>query len=350
MHETGTRFIKFYQIVIGFWIAFVEGGMNLFDLHCDTLYECCETGRHLRENDLHINQNAAGPYQHYAQFFALFCGARPPDDEKNQNHKTRRSLLDLPPENRLGCLLETARREFAANADWLVCCTTAAGLEQAIAAGKTAAFLSIEGAELLVSEAHLTQAYEAGVRMVTLSWNDLNQYACGALYDNNRGLSPRGRTLVQKLCEMGILLDVSHLSEQGFWDVCALTDRPFVASHSDAYALCRHPRNLTEEQFAEIVRRGGLAGINLYVPFLVRQGGATLDDVIGHVEYFLGLHGERAIALGCDFDGCDRLPAGISGLHDLYRLADRMLALGYQESTVNNLFYENAFAFIKKML
>ena len=146
------------------------------------------------------------------------------------------------------------------------------------------------------------------------------------------------------------ILMVSHLSDRGFWDVCGLTDRPFVATHSDSRALCRNSRNLTDEQFAEIAQRGGLVGINLYTPFLVRQSDSVLDDAIDHIERFIGMYGEKIVALGCDFDGCDQLPVGIEGLGDMYRLADRMLALGYREETVRGLFYDNAFAFIQKML
>ena len=98
------------------------------------------------------------------------------------------------------------------------------------------------------------------------------------------------------------------------------------------------------------MRRGGLAGINLYTPFLVCQSDSVIDDAIRHIEHFLDLGGEQALALGCDFDGCDRLPAGIGGLGDMYRLADRMLALGYPAHTVDALFYDNAAAFIERML
>lgn len=321
--------------------------MDLFDLHCDTLYECCETGSRLRENNLHVNRLGAKWYGHYAQFFALFCGARSPSEELARG---RRCLLDLPPEKRLDRLLETARTEFAANEDWLVFCTTSADLDAAWAQNKSAAFLSIEGAELLVTDEHVRHAYEAGVRMVTLSWNYRNQYACGAMTDDKEGLSLRGKELVRALEGLGVILDVSHLSERGFWDLCELTDAPFIASHSNARALCRHLRNLTDAQANEIIRRGGLIGVNLYTPFLVRQSDSEIEDVIDHIDHFLGLGGEKAVALGCDLDGCDQLPAGIDGLADVNRLAERMRSRGYQSETVNALFSGNARAFIQKTL
>ena len=322
--------------------------MKLFDLHCDTLYECCETGKHLRENDLHVSYAAARRYDHYAQFFALFCGARAPSEELA---KGRDCLLDTPPDERLTRMLQTAQREFAANADWLMFCKSAEDLQGAAEAGRAAAFLSIEGAELLPGRPDaLDFAYDAGIRMITLTWNYRSRFGCSCVIDQDEGLTEPGKQLVRDCAEKGIIVDVSHLSERGFWDVCEMTDGPFVASHSDSRALCRHPRNLTDRQFAEIARRGGLVGVNLYTSFLVQQGDSTIDDAIRHIEHFLSLYGEKTIALGCDFDGCDTLPAGIDGLDDMYCLADRMLALGYTESTVNGLFYEHAAAFVRRML
>lgn len=322
--------------------------MKLFDLHCDTLYECCETGRHLRENDLHVNRAAARRYDHYAQFFALFCGARAPSAEAA---KGRDCLLDTPEDARLARMLQTAKQEFAANQDWLMFCRSADDLEAAAQAGKAAAFLSIEGAELLPDRPDaLDFAYDAGIRLITITWNYRSRYGCSCVIDQDEGLTEEGKQLVRDCAEKGIIVDVSHLSEKGFWDVCETIDGPFAASHSDSRALCRHPRNLTDRQFAEIARRGGLVGVNLYTPFLVRQSDSVIDDAIDHIERFLGLYGEKTVALGCDFDGCDALPAGIDGLGDMYRLADRMLALGYTERAVNGLFYDNAAAFIRRML
>lgn len=322
--------------------------MKLFDLHCDTLYECCETGARLRENRLHVNRAGAQRYAHYVQIFALFCGARIPDEEKARG---RDCLLDTPADQRLARMVQTAQREFADCADWLTFCRSADDLRNAAAAGRAAAFLSIEGAELLPARPDaLAIAYETGVRVLTLTWNYRSRFGCPAAVDQQEGLTDAGRQLVRDCAERGIVVDVSHLSERGFWDVCETTDRPFLATHSDSHACCAHPRNLTDEQFAEVVRRGGLVGVNLYAPFLVRQGEATLDDAIRHIEHFFELHGETHLALGCDLDGCDRLPAGIDGLGDLYRLADRMLARGYRQEVVDGLFYNNAYAFMEKML
>lgn len=320
--------------------------MKLFDLHCDTLYECYEAGKHLRENDLHINREAVRKYDHYAQFFALFCGTYPETKQEN-----RKYLMDIPADERFGQMVKTAEKEFAANSDWLFFCKSAEDFETAQAQKKAAAFLSIEGAELLPDrDDAIDVAYDAGIRCITVTWNYRSRFGCSAALNEKEGLTEQGKKLVRDASDKGIILDVSHLSEQGFWDLCGQTDKPFIASHSNARAMYNHSRNLTDEQFVEIVRRKGLVGINLYVPFLVHQSDCTLDDVIDHIEHFLGMYGENHVALGADFDGCDVLPRGINGAFDMDKLADKMLQKGYKESTVQALFYNNAAAFIKKML
>ena len=160
--------------------------MQLFDLHCDTLYECFETGQGLRENTLCIDRNKTAGCDMYTQVFALFCGARPSAPAAG-----RRSLLDLPPEKRLDALLQTAQREFSANADWLMLCRNMDDWAWAKAHKRHAAFLSVEGAELIEAPGALDKAYDAGVRLVTRAWNHLNAFACGAATDYDKGLTDR---------------------------------------------------------------------------------------------------------------------------------------------------------------
>lgn len=318
--------------------------MKLFDLHCDTMYECYETGAELRQNTLCIDRAKTAPYEMYTQVFALFCGTK-------SSRPRLRSLLDLPPARRLDALLETVHQEFTVNADWITLCRDMEDWQWAQAHGRHAAFLSIEGAELLTSEAQVQRAYDAGVRMVSLSWNGYNQYACGAVYGNDTGLSDKGRVLVRWLVERGVIVDVSHLSEAGFWDICMETEAPFVASHSNSRACCDHLRNLTDLQFSEIMRRGGLVGINLYSPFLrADKEQAELSDVLRHIEHFLAQGGEACLALGADLDGCSSIPKGMQTVADMEQLGEYLLRHNYLQSTVNALFFDNAHRFFNRML
>ena len=310
--------------------------MRCFDGHCDTLARCMTTGEGLRQNGGHVDLARCAALGQHAQIFAVFA----------DSSKTSAPLYTVA--QRQHALLE---RECARNADLVRRCRTARDVRAAWAAGKTAALLGIEGAELLPDRPDaLDYVYDAGVRLITLTWNYRSRYGCSSAVDQNEGLTELGKQLVRDCGEKGIIVDVSHLSDRGFRDVCEATDRPFVATHSDSRVLCRNSRNLTDEQFAEIANRRGLVGVNLYTPFLVRQSDSVIDDAIDHIERFIGMYGEKVVALGCDFDGCDTLPIGIDGLADMYRLADRMLTLGYKQETVDGLFYDNAFNFMQKML
>ena len=288
-----------------------------------------------------IDQSKVSEYNQYVQFFALFCGV----DSQNPN-----ALWKLNEEDRLDAFINEAKKQFRLNADWLVQCYNSEELDIALSKGKAAAFLSIEGAELITTQEHLQKAYDAGVRMITLSWNYHNRYAAGAMFDNDAGLTDEGKLLVDSLVKMNIIIDVSHLSEHGFWDVCTQTEAPFVASHSDSRSVHYHLRNLTDLQFSEIIRRGGLCGINLYSKFLSDKAESSFADALKHIEHFCSLGGQDCLALGCDFDGCDNLPKEIKSARDMQKFAEYMLKHNYPQSMVDALFYDNANKFIHRIL
>mgnify|MGYP004597030339 FL=1 len=143
------------------------------------------------------------------------------------------------------------------------------------------------------------------------------------------------------------MLDVSHLSDRGFWQLCEHASRPFVASHSNARAVCAHPRNLTDEQFRALCDCGGVAGVNLYADFLREDAPATLDDVYRHIDHFLELGGDGHLCLGGDLDGCERLPDGFGGVNDYRKLQDYLHARGYAEAVLENLFYKSLMKVVK---
>ena len=144
-----------------------------------------------------------------------------------------------------------------------------------MAEGKTAAFLAIEGAEAIGCDpGRLDEAYEQGVRMVSLVWNVENPLTGSCV--TGSGLTQKGKEFFRRAQRLGMLVDVSHLSERGFWDMAELAEKPIVASHSDSFAVCPHPRNLTDAQFQAICDLGGTAGLNLYGPFLTDGPRVTL--------------------------------------------------------------------------
>jgi membrane dipeptidase len=136
-----------------------------------------------------------------------------------------------------------------------------------------------------------------------------------------------------------VIVDLSHISERAFWDTAEIAQKPVIAGHSNSASVFPHARNLTDDQFRFLVRCGGVAGINLYAGFLAHDAG--IDDVVRHIEHFMSLDGEKTVALGGDFDGCDTLPRGINGIQDIPRLYETLLRLGYPEQVVKDIFYNN---------
>lgn len=308
--------------------------LSYFDLHCDTVTECFTRGEGLAENSLHWSLHRAEPLAPLAQVFAVWM----PDNFRGEAAVKR-----------FDGVAAVFFTEMEKNAGAIAFCKTAAELRAALNGGRAAALLSIEGGAALGGRLeNLDRAYEMGVRLLTLTWNGRCELGDGVMEPEAQGLTAFGRQVVRRMEELRMAVDVSHLSERGFWDVAELSARPFLASHSNAKAVCGHPRNLSDEQFREIVRCGGLVGLNLYRRFLRDDGDADFSDVLRHAEHFLALGGEHALALGGDLDGSE-LPVCMRGVEDVPRLREELLRR-LPEATVEDLFFGNARRFFEKIL
>ena len=175
------------------------------------------------------------------------------------------------------------------------------------------AILSLEGGEPIESLADLNTLAKWGIRMIAPTWNHKNQLGTGVMDAEDEGLTDFGKKVINKMGKMGIILDVSHLSEKSFWDAISVYDGIVCASHSNLKSVKNHPRNLTDDQFIAIKNRGGVCGINLYPPFF----GEDISCIKAHIDAFLALGGEDNIGLGCDFDGVDFLPSGVTGVESI---------------------------------
>ena len=317
-----------------------------FDAHCDTVYRCLETGEtsaldygdsreeqcryyaasaHLRRNGGHFDLERSRQFSRCAQFFALFHDAAeaPADGLWAQCRRMHDFFL----------------REMADNADIVCHCRTGREVDEAAAAGKTAALLSIEGADLLDCDVHKVETVaQWGVRFLNPVWNRANVLSGTNAEEPERGLSAAGRDFIHVLEEHAIYPDVSHLSDAGFWDLVHIARRPIVASHSNARAVCPHRRNLTDDQFRAIRDLGGVVGLNLYLDFV---GQPTMDALVAHVEHFLALDGEKTLCLGGDLDGCEALAAGMTGMQDVPKLYEALKARGYSDALLEDIFWNN---------
>lgn len=210
--------------------------------------------------------------------------------------------------------------------------------------------LSIEGAEGLEGNLFYAEAaFDLGVRLLGLTWNYANWAADGVLEQRNGGLTNKGRKLVEWCNQKGMLLDVSHLSEAGFWELAELAARPFIASHSNAKAVCGHVRNLTDEQIRAIISMDGRMGLTFFPPFVSEQGTAAIPDLLKHVEHVCSLGGEKQLMFGSDFDGIDAWVEGLEHPGCYPALTDQLLA-HYPEELVRGWMYGNAFTFLHKNL
>ncbi|CAI6028935.1 dipeptidase [Cohnella sp. JJ-181] len=195
------------------------------------------------------------------------------------------------------------------------------------AARGTGALLSLEGADALRGEWWaLRMLHRLGLRMLGLTWNEANWAGDGIMEPRGAGLTKEGRKLILECESLGILIDVSHLSERGFWETAELARKPLLATHSNARSQCAHPRNLTDDQIRALVAANGLIGLT-FVPFFLRTAGtAGIGDLLRHVEHVCALGGASHIAFGSDFDGIETYTQGLAGPADYAALTEALLA------------------------
>lgn len=310
----------------------------VFDLHCDTAlallgHEMNEKGS-LRKNHLHIDLERAATLGCYAQCFACFTT---PFMEKWHN---------ISPVTVFERELEGIILQLQENQDLIVQAFSPEDIEANRKNGKMSAILTIEGpAGFGFDPAKLEMLHKVGFRITSLGWNESNVLA--GSHKTGEGLTDLGKVYVREAQRLGMLVDVSHLSDQGFWDLMEITNAPIVATHSNSRAVCDNSRNLTDDMFLAICRTGGVAGFNQCAPFVGEN--PNLDTVCDHIIHFLELDPSgKHIALGGDLDGCDELPAGFDSVQSYPSMAQRLLQRGVGKQTVEDIFWNNALGVMKR--
>lgn len=305
----------------------------IIDGHTDYLLSLLETGRDfLTESDCgHVDLPRARRGHLAAMFSAVFIrDAYLPDQALLRTMRAVDRLLQT----------------IAASGGAMQLVKTVSELEHCLRTGTFGAILHFEGAEAIDPEfAVLRLAYRLGLRSLGLTWSRPNIYAEGVGPDDRgRGLTDLGRALVRACNELGVLIDVSHLNDAGFWDVIERSTQPVVASHSNCRALCPVPRNLTDEQIRALAAKGGLLGINFHVGFLrpgaERPDEVSLGDVIAHIDHVAELVGIDYVAFGSDFDGAT-MPHDLPDAAAMPRLVEALSRHGYDDVAVRKICYEN---------
>lgn len=298
--------------------------MIVFDTHCDTILRLIDSDKNLSENDLQLDLKRLSRLGQAVQVFALCVS---PACCQGQAVKKAFKMLDR------------YWMEIERSGDMIQHCNTLGDINKALAQGKVASILSIEGGEALAGElSALRTYYRLGVRSLCLTHNARNELADGASFNSTGGgLTPFGRDVVCEMNRLGMLIDISHLAEKGFWDVIELTRQPIIASHSNAKALCLHERNLTDEQLLAIRDNGGVVGINYYPVFLRDDGNATSGDIIRHIDHMAALIGCDHIGLGSDFDGIPTWPADVNGVEDVIHILDALATHNYSQNDIEKI-------------
>ncbi|MCK4257753.1 MAG: dipeptidase [Halanaerobiales bacterium] len=232
-------------------------------------------------------------------------------------------------------------KELVASSNELELITNSTLMEQAKKDKKIGIVIGIEGAYSIKALDDIHDLYQKGVRVIGLTWNHANLLADGVGVQNPKGVTSLGGEAVALMNELGIVVDLSHLAPQGFWDVMELTKYPIIASHSNAKTLCGHKRNLTDEQLLAIKDNGGVVGICYAPTFLKDDGNATIDDIFEHLLYMKDLIGIDHIGLGTDFDGIRRTPIGMEDISKTPLIVKGLLERGFTEEEIRKVMGEN---------
>lgn len=311
--------------------------MNYFDLHCDTAFCMYHKKQPLLQNNLAVSLEGYSIYDKKAQVFAIWSdNERTPADAFGDFFE----------------IFENLRAEIEKNYEKSVLCTDLSTIKSDDTRLKI--IPAVEGLGIIEHDlARLELLREYGVRIVTLAWQGEDSI-CGG-YDTNTGLSDFGFRVVEECEKLGIIVDVSHLSEKGFWDVAKVAKKPFIASHSNSLTMCNHPRNLSDTQLRTIVRAGGIAGVNLVGKHLSKtfenmrivSQRTVCEVLIKHILNFMEKGNANSVCVGLDLDGTDAL-SGLETVDKVIKIAEYMEKQGTQSTFINDIFYNNAYNFFVK--
>lgn len=341
----------------------------VFDGHNDTLLNLFDSERgkgrsFFEQSDVgHIDLPRAVAGGLGAGFFAVFIKSPPsqrtmtPQSYPGSSGQDGYEVPKPPPvdpfyaiQNAMGMVSLLFRLEAESDGQFVVA-RSVDDLKNAIGSGRLAAILHFEGAEMIDRDLNaLDVFYQAGLRSLGPVWSRDNIFATGVPFkfptspDIGPGLTDDGKRLLKRCNELGILFDLSHLNEKGFWDVERLSDAPLVATHSNAHALCPSARNLTDKQLDAIKASNGVVGLNYHIAFLREDGKlvkeTSLIEIVKHARYMADRIGVDHIALGSDFDGAT-MPADLKDAAGLPKLIDALLADGFSEDEVTQIAHGN---------
>ncbi len=310
----------------------------VFDFHCDTalalLGEDLNQAGSLKKNTLHIDLERAAKLGGYAQCFA--CFTTPFMEE----------WYHLSPVVIFERQLATIQREVSKHSDWIAIAYSPKEIQENLDNGIMSAILTLEGTAGFGYDPELLEdLYTVGFRISTLGWNEKNPLT--GSHQTGGGLTDQGKEYVRQAQRLGMLVDVSHISDEGFWDIIHMTNAPVIATHSNSRAVWDASRNLTDDMFRAICETGGVTGYNACAEFTGEK--PTMDTICDHIFHFLELDPDGThIVLGGDLDGISQMPDGFEGVQSWPVLAQRLLERGLDAQTVRNIYWNNAIGVMER--
>ncbi len=316
--------------------------MKFIDLHCDTASLLLETSQTLKENHCKIDIKRLQKGEALAQFFAMYIDSKKVDSSYDYCVK----------------MLNNFKNELYLNQESVALCKNHNDLLMAKKKSKIGAFLTIEEGEAIEGDIEKLRYFkEQGISLVTLTWNHENAlgYSNFEWRDQDKGLKQKGFEVVEEMNHLGMIIDVSHLSDAGFQDVILNSKTPIIATHSNSRTMTNHPRNLSDKMLKQLADKGGVTGINFFNNFLIKgelrekKETSTIKDMIRHIQHIRNIGGVEVIGLGSDFDGIPN-PVEIEDISQMSKLSDALLSDGFSEDEVEKIFYKNSLRIIKDVL
>lgn len=330
--------------------------MKIADMHCDTIseiFDALQDGKNfgLTENELHIDIKKMVKGDYLVQNFAMFVSIKKHQDPLEHCLK----------------LIDEFYQQLELNKDMIGLALTYDDIIKNQKEGKMSALLTIEeGGVTKCNLAHLRNFYRLGVRMLTLTWNYENgigypnfEFLEGQVPDfkkpnTQQGLTEFGLEFISVMEHLGMVIDVSHLSDAGFYDVLNHTTKPFVASHSNARGVCNHVRNLNDDMIRKLADRGGVMGMNFCPSFLddtpnEKDAVGTIGKIVDNIKYITNIGGYECIGLGSDFDGIPTHKE-LPDASYMQLLAEALMKEGFKETEIEKIFYKNVLRVYKEVL
>ena len=311
----------------------------IIDGHCDTLYKIYKDGDDLYDNRGILQNSIQNMLRGGVklQFFAAWVG--------DKTH-------DWCPAVDVNIMVSLYYKHILLNNQYIVAVFCYKDIEENLNNEKILALLAIEGGEALSGRLEMLDIYyRLGVRCLTLTWNNRNEIGNGVMEDNSeQGLTDFGRKVVKQMNNLGMIIDVSHISKRGFWDVMETSSQPVIASHSNSLYVHNNKRNLDDNQIKAIARHGGIVGINFYPGFL-GDGKASILDILKHIDHISFICGNvDCIAFGSDFDGIEQVVDGVENSSCFNNIVEALYKLNYSEADIKKICHGNYIRYLKRVL